>query len=742
MLGHMGYRRDTSPNLDAFAKQGASRISRTLSWPYPECAIFQTLSTADRVEYLIARAATVNCLMIPWSVFPVRAPRHRGHRRLLILLPLLPLVHLLMVLLLEALNANERIVGTASWVFFSILFLTEGYVVSCVVIDRVSIPFRVLLTSVLTAAEIVIILQLALSIHILEDVTFLAALDAFLVIQGGLLVTWARPLVTEHEEDHSASILWGLALIALIPFLFHHSPPTDNDALTYHLRYPVEWMQQRNLDTPFEAFGDFAPTFYPILSGLLYLWNLVFMESDFWARGTQLPFLIVIAAATVAIVKNLGGGQAATVLSIVFLATVPILRHAYRDQGNDVIVAAFLLAAVAFLLELRDSAQPWAAFGFALASALSLGTKYLAVVAVPVLLGLSLLPGNRFWIGRGRRQYFLYGGVFGVLVLALSSYSYLRNVVATGSLIFPASIEGVPGLTAAVANPNLYSHEFREITWSLSSLNSALGIGCTLIAVLAVVSLVLEVLEQREESARKKALLLTMSVVATLLFYALIPYRHERFLLFPFLALVPLAATVLKRTWISERIASNLSKTLTARRRYLQIGVGIVFVGLASQMKTYEREKYERWSSQSVAGMYYGGGWHFLNERASSSDRPLRIAMSKTQNIPYPLYGPRFRNKVAYVPETGRPDDLYYRWSSAELFPFDRMKRRAWRDFMLVFQADYFFSTTVMQEESFGREDEWARRRPNLFRLVYEDPQVRIYEVENGGSPRPTREQQ
>jgi len=142
-------------------------------------------------------------------------------------------------------------------------------------------------------------------------------------------------------------------------------------------------------------------------------------------------------------------------------------------------------------------------------------------------------------------------------------------------------------------------------------------------------------------------------------------------------------------------------------------------------------------------------------------------------NLPYPLTGPMLTNRVVYVNTDGRPHwrlhdyDRAYRAgrfvprapalavSSGELVSlppragprddairprYQRMQgiREAWVDNLRRLQVDVVFVAALSayevdyvwhNEAGFPIEDEWARADPGLFRLLYENPRVRIYAV-------------
>jgi hypothetical protein len=161
-------------------------------------------------------------------------------------------------------------------------------------------------------------------------------------------------------------------------------------------------------------------------------------------------------------------------------------------------------------------------------------------------------------------------------------------------------------------------------------------------------------------------------------------------------------------------------------------------------------------------------GWTWIDEHVTSST----IAYTGN-NLPYPLVGRRLTNRVMYVNIDGRPRwrfhdyDLAYRTrrftpvppvlatSSGELMPvsrqpgiaaealrprYERMQgiRDAWIANLQRFEVAYLFISALSAYEidynwhddrGFPIEESWAKDDPEMFQLMYENPQIRIYAV-------------
>jgi hypothetical protein len=168
-------------------------------------------------------------------------------------------------------------------------------------------------------------------------------------------------------------------------------------------------------------------------------------------------------------------------------------------------------------------------------------------------------------------------------------------------------------------------------------------------------------------------------------------------------------------------------------------------------------------------------GWRWLDANVKQST----VAYTGI-NLPYPLAGEQLTNRVVYANIDGHLEwrfhdyDRAYRagrfnplppilaTSSGELMPvsersgprddavrprYQRMqgRRDAWLDNLQKMRVNYLFVAALSAYErdyvwhndgGFPVEDDWARSDSGVFRVVYENPQVRIYSVDLAGRSR------
>ena len=153
----------------------------------------------------------------------------------------------------------------------------------------------------------------------------------------------------------------------------------------------------------------------------------------------QASAFVALAVGVIGVARGLGLSRREALLGALLVATLPVIALQASTAQNDLVVAAFLVAAVALLLDTGRGA-PWLAGG---ATALAVGTKVTAVFGIPILLVVAFLAAST---RRGQR-------LTGVLVgAAAGAYWYVVNWVEAGSWDAGFPYERVePGIAAAVA---------------------------------------------------------------------------------------------------------------------------------------------------------------------------------------------------------------------------------------------------------------------------------------------------
>jgi hypothetical protein len=240
-----------------------------------------------------------------------------------------------------------------------------------------------------------------------------------------------------------AVLLAGLYLCALAVL----TTPNDWDGLTYHETRALLWDEQGGIGYVPSGNDPRLDGNPPVSEIGLYL-ALMLPRSERFAALPQYLALWASLLAVVLLARRLGLSRPAAAYGGLVFATLPIVFLQGASIQNDLVVASFLLAAVVFLLR---RGTPELIVG-SLALGLALSTKFNAVLALPLLVGVVLAG-----VPKARRGASALACGAGVL---LGSPWYVVNLVRTGSL------DGELGDTTGQAT----DHSFRTIVGALRAL--------------------------------------------------------------------------------------------------------------------------------------------------------------------------------------------------------------------------------------------------------------------------------
>jgi len=556
-----------------------------------------------------------------------------------------------------------------------------------------------------------------------------------------------------HVMDRAASLEWrclGVSAILLfltwIPLALSRIalPPVAWDALTYHLAFPVTWLQRGDLATTVPASGDVSNTYYPLAGQMLLYWNLVSSGTDRWTILSQLPFLAVGGLAVAGLAVRCGARRrTAALAAIAFMATPVALRQSVEVM-LDVEQAALFAMAAFFALRARDAGEGSAVLAW-LATGLLAGLKYSGA-----LLALPLLPLLTVASLRSRARWS--ASIAGpVAALAVGGYGYLRNAVTCGNPLMPLRIEMGsrlllpgpigPGTYFGAGAPRLALGEF------LLSPRSILELGVMLLPSLALLA-VGGLAPLRAPAITDRRLLAWIGIGAFVLSAVLLPFREHRYFL-PVIAVACALAPAILNVWPLglARIVPILL-LVQAPLTLANVVKDLAILGLDAPHAfgfgaggDYGRTRYARWfaywstryewkdrSRPLGDGREMAAAWAWLGER--TRDAPVVIAYAGF-NTPFPLSGYRYRNTVTFVPRNGPPDGTVYAWGKRPYFGADRVDSAAWRSNLASARASYLCVVRLepLAGGSFPIEDAWARNAPDRFQLVWAAEFARIYAV-------------
>lgn len=229
------------------------------------------------------------------------------------------------------------------------------------------------------------------------------------------------------------AVLLVCSLLLLGSFFSALMPPTQSDALRYHLTTPETWLQHGGFcRIPNISFSNF-----PMTIDMLYAVPLAFGLPSV-AKLIHWSLLL----ASLGMLHRMGqvfGGRAAARLSAVLFVTIPFVpilaSWAFIEMG----LCAYLLLTVAAGLGLASEHRPSSRSGLllGLAGGWLLGCKYTSLIFLLVLLLFLLMPRSVFALPRrsGKRVI-----LAGAVALLIASPWYLKNLIYNGNPVYPMGI--------------------------------------------------------------------------------------------------------------------------------------------------------------------------------------------------------------------------------------------------------------------------------------------------------------
>ncbi len=216
------------------------------------------------------------------------------------------------------------------------------------------------------------------------------------------------------------------------------TPQNDFDTIFDHLWRAAVWRQNQAVGYPDCACAPYVNA-YPPHGEMGVLATMTLGGADRYVALVQASAFGALAVGVIGVARGLGLSRRESLLGALLVATLPVIALQASTAQNDLVVASFLVAAAALLLDTRRRGTTWLA---GVGTALALGTKVTAVFGVPVLVVVALLAAPS---RRGTRlAAVLLGAVAG-------SYWYVVNWVQEGSWDAGFPYEPVDRSAAAIA---------------------------------------------------------------------------------------------------------------------------------------------------------------------------------------------------------------------------------------------------------------------------------------------------
>jgi|GEM_PF-5509408 len=213
-------------------------------------------------------------------------------------------------------------------------------------------------------------------------------------------------------------------------------PPTGVDDLEYHLPFAAKALQTGGLlpfMTPYTG-----PIYYPQIIEAGYLWLVLPLHDDFLINLGNMPFHLLLILSARQILVEWGVKRNYAALAMPFLLYAKIVSKQAWVAHVDVALAALFLFACFLLVRYEKQKRGAFLLLFGVAVGILLGTKYSAVGYCGVLIAAGFALALLLRRGLKSALYFSLAAM--AIMLLVGGYWYLRNLVLTGTPLYPAGL--------------------------------------------------------------------------------------------------------------------------------------------------------------------------------------------------------------------------------------------------------------------------------------------------------------
>jgi hypothetical protein len=568
------------------------------------------------------------------------------------------------------------------------------------------------------------------------------------------------------------------------------NPPFGWDSLNYHFTFAVEWLKHGNLSVPPTVFDDPGPSYYPINGSLFYLWLMLPFKNVFLADLGQMPFFILSAFSVFAIAGKIGLEKKHAFYATVLFILVPNFFKQLQIAYVDVMVAAFLLTAINYLLALSKDFSLKNTLFFSASLGLAIGTKTTALpFAFLLFIPFLVLSFTRKEI---KNSPFLFFTV-GLLILATGGYSYLRNLIMTGNPLYPLNFNILNlQIFKGVIDNQIYRTGIRPGDYSIAKILFSEGLGAQTVLFFLpalLMGLVVFIIKNKERAGFLLYYFMSLPILFFLIYRFLMPIPNLRYIYaifgitsviaFYLLATMRLAKNAIiafftvcvlasmgelaKKTELISSLILTVSLffiicillkyipriKLKKINFYFFVVFLVVFI---FSLQFLERDYIKNEFSRYVKMTKYSGfwpeatkAWLWLNENTTSAN----IAYAG-RPVPFPLYGSGFKNNVYYVSvnktDPARLHDFKgskYIWGfRQDNGKFDNYEasynyrgNAVYDDWLINLEkrnTDYLFVYSLLKIKNinqFPLENDWAEKHPDRFKLSFSNDTIKIYKL-------------
>ncbi len=540
------------------------------------------------------------------------------------------------------------------------------------------------------------------------------------------------------------SMTISLHLIYILNLLI--LPPLVTDGLLYHLPFAVHYYKTCSISLPNLYFTDIAMTYYPIGGEIFYFFSLLAKE-EFLLNFTQYPFLILGSFSIFLICKSFGFSDFLSFLSAACFSLIkPVLKESSMCFV-DLIMAGTFISTIYFF---KKAEKKYIPIGI-LSSSILISVKTLSLIFW--ILTLPFLFFKKF----GKYSKFFFFSIF--FLLFFGFFSYWRNLFSTGNPFYPAEISFLnftlfPGAYVYSKTPILEKLKLllKILAFSRLHIDPSITLKILLFSFF-LISLSL--------SFKNKQLLIFYLIfpLSVLLYLFLIPthyYQIRHFLpvytvlsislinpfikfeflflsvflylffsVFPYLFLPGFLLIFFSLT-IPLILISYFKKTILY---FLLIFLTFLFIFFQIYLtgQIYKKTKFEFWKN------FYGKEaeiWEYVEKNSKDGKNIAYIGSL----FLYPLYGENLKNNLFYQSVNSVETLPVYKYRKKINFPQEPPENlyRENPDFEKWFSGikNKKIDWVIIKNQEGLIEKKWINERPELFKLIFSNQYIEIYEVE------------
>jgi hypothetical protein len=164
------------------------------------------------------------------------------------------------------------------------------------------------------------------------------------------------------------------------------TPPTERDALSYHLARALLWIQQGSVGHLPDA-TDSRLSDFPVDAEIAQGATMLLSQSVRWAALVQFAALLVAMVAIYGIARRIGLDEPRSAFGALVFPTLPVVALQAPTALNDLLIGS-LIAVAAFFVLGRSSTDAALA---AIATSLLVGTKGTGLLGLPLLVAIAAI---------------------------------------------------------------------------------------------------------------------------------------------------------------------------------------------------------------------------------------------------------------------------------------------------------------------------------------------------------------